>query len=188
MARADANMLVPLPYDTAWTELNEQFNAQASPGATALPAPAAAANGAVSSAVTGAALSLNPCRSCLIIQNNSATGGPVLWFNFGTAAVVNQCFALQPGGSLVIAEPKACPKEAVYTTWSGAGTPIAAIYQNSDPELCQQSSGTPRSLSDNVGAVAWGYAAPPAPPPAPAPVQSVALTSFNGRPLFGGLS
>ncbi len=183
--RNPANMLMPAPYDTAWTTLHEQFNARPAPGSIA--PPPAAANGAVGALASGAsgagssgqALPLNTCRSCLIIQNNSAPGGPVLWFNFGAVAVANQCFALQPGGSLVIAEPKSCPKEAIYTAFSGAGTGIAAIYQNSDPELCQQASQPLQTLSEDVGAVAWGYAPPPPPPsPAPASFSGVLMTSL----------
>lgn len=177
-----ANMLMPQAYDVAWTDLRQPFNLGYAPGEDFVgssPAAAAAASaaqgvtGAAGATTAGAVLNANPQRACLIVQNNSATGGPVLWFNFGQPAVPNApgSFALLPGGSLVIAEPKACPKESVYIAWSGAGSAIGAYYQNSIPQAVQSTSSV-TGWQANLGAIAWGYAPPPAPPAPPAPRSS----------------
>lgn len=170
----DANMLRPQAYDIAWTDLRQPFNSGYSPGSPGSSSPAATAAqgsaGGTGSTSVGAILPANPLRACLILQNNSATGGPVLWFNFGQPAVANApgSFALQPGGSLVIAEPKACPKESLYVAWSGAGTALGAYYQNSLPQA-EKPTSSEQGWQANLGAQAWGYAPPPpAPPPAPA--------------------
>lgn len=164
-------MLVPMPYDPAWTDLRDVWDPAISPGDIAAnPALAAAAGSAAAVPATpsGAVMAANPRRGCLIIQNNSATGGPVLWFNFGQPAVANAAgsFALQPGSSLVIAEAKAVPKEALFVMWAGTGTAIGAYYQNTLPEAVQTTS-TVTGWQENIGAQAWGYSSPPPPPPPP---------------------
>ncbi len=185
-------MLIPQAYDVAWTRLEEVFNARPSsspgsagtgPAGSSSPA-ATAASGSVNSATSasGMVLPANPERACLIIQNNSATGGPTLWFNFGAPAVPNQCFALQAGGSLVIAQPEACPKEALYLSSSGSGSLICAYYQNSIPEPASLTAG-PLPLSSDVGAVAWGYAPPPAPSSSPT-VSAPSSTSRSSGELL----
>jgi len=171
-------MLVPLAYDVAWTDLIQIFDPEASPGTSAAAA-AAAGIAQVAPTNAGVALAANPARVCLLIQNNSATGGPVLWFNFGQPAVagIGGNFALAPGAALVIAQPEACPKEAVYIAWAGAGTAIGALYQSSLPSMKQPVS-SETSWQSDIGAQAWGYAPtppPPAPPPPPARAGFVAL-------------
>ncbi|MGH7144774.1 MAG: hypothetical protein ACREJ2_11700 [Planctomycetota bacterium] len=175
-----ANMLIPQAYDVAWTSLRQPFNVAPSPGELTTPASTAAQGsaGATAGTSSGAILPANPLRACLILQNNSATGGPVLWFNFGQPAVASSAgsFALQPGGSLVIAEPKACPKESLYVAWSGAGTALGAYYQNSLPEKTAPTSSS-QGWKDNLGAIAWGYAPAPAPAPAPAAPRPFAIAA-----------
>jgi hypothetical protein len=167
-------MLVPQAYESAWTDLLQIFDPEASPGTSGL---ATASSGIAQIAPTNAGLALpaNAARVCLLIQNNSATGGPVLWFNFGQQAVANVggSFALQPGSSLVIAQPEACPKEAIYIAWSGAGTAIGALYQSTLPSMKAPVS-SETSWQSNLGAQAWGYA--PSAPAAPAPPSRVAAT------------
>jgi hypothetical protein len=156
-------MLIPQAYESAWTDLLQIFDPESSPGTSGF---AAASSGIAQIAPTNAGLSLpaNPARVCLIIQNNSASGGPVLWFNFGQQAVANVggSFALQPGSSIVIAQPEACPKEAIYTVWAGAGTAIGALYQSTLPSMKTPVS-TEQSWQNNLGAQAWGYAQTPEP-------------------------
>lgn len=165
-------MLLPQAYDVAWTGLTDAFNGKPSPGSIVLPGgqPAVGTATGLGPSSAGQVMTANPLRACLILQNNSATGGPVLWFNFGAPAVANAggSFSLQPGGSLVIAQPKACPKESVYVAWSGAGTQLGAFYQNSLPQSSVPVS-SEQGWQGNIGAQAWGYAAPPPAPAPPAP-------------------
>jgi hypothetical protein len=172
-ASSSPNMLVPQAYDLAWTDLTQIFDPEVSPGTAA--AMAAAGIAQIAPVTAGLALPANPARVCLMIQNNSATGGPVLWFNFGQQAVagVGGSFALQPGSALVIAQPEACPKEAIYTVWAGSGTALGALYQSTLPSMKTPVS-SEQSWQNNLGAQAWGFA--PTPSPAPPPAASRAAT------------
>lgn len=183
-----ANMLVPRPYDIGWTDIDaEVWNLAASPGSPgALAGLTGAASGsAVPAAATAAGQVLpdNPSRACLMIQNNSPTGGAVLWFNFGQPAIVGAAgsFSLQPGGSLVIAQPKACPKESLFIAWSASGG-IGVYYQNSIPQPAAATVPSSQGWQANVGAQAWGYAPPPAPPLGPPPSSY----AYGGFPLAPG--
>ena len=121
------------------------------------------------------ALSANKARACLILQNNSASGGPVLWFAFGQRAVVNQSFALQPGGSLVIANFEACPKESLWTLVSGAGTFFGSVYESTKP--------VPPSDPQAIGALqatAWGPPVPAGTILVPPANPAAAPSSYRG--------
>lgn len=156
--------LVPRASDPAWTRLDAGSFSGRNGGIGGASSNVASGGSTVLLAgSTGQALDAQPTRACLILQNNSAVGGPVLWYDFGQPAVENQSFSLQPQAGLVIANPDACPKEAVYVTISGSGTFYGKIYENALPQKMQQ------QVSATAAAAAWGIeAAPQLVTPAPA--------------------
>lgn len=165
--------LLPRSSDPAWTRLKAGIlsGTAGGPGGGL----AAAASGGSAPILSGAQalqLAVNRRRACLIIQNNSQTGGPTLWCSFGRQAVVGQCLAFPPGAGLVIAEPQACPKEAVYTVSSGAGILLAAIYENSLPAPPNEADST-----SNESLLSWGI---------PTPTVASARAPSSGVPSPGG--
>lgn len=187
------NTLLPQAYDTAWTGRSGIFGAgipggiyasvtggaPASSSASSTAAPAAAGTtGGIGPNSDGAVMADNPRRACLIIQNTSAAGGPVLWYAFGQIAVPNAqgSFALTPGSGLVIADAESCPKESLYIAWSGAGTQLGAWYQNTLPAPPASASSAPLGFQSNLGVQA-GYI----------PQRTIpAGTIVNGGPSSGG--
>lgn len=160
--------LIPRASDPAWTRLKAGiFSPSAGgPGGSGV----AVVSGGASTlldASGGVALNQNLSRGTLMIQNNSATGGPTLWYDFGVPAKENFSFSLEPGAGLVICN-KECPKEAIYYTSSGTGTLYAKIYENSLPQDQQQAAAQGAEVAKAYGIVQSNPQPAAAAPAAPA--------------------
>lgn len=102
--------------------------------------------------ITSAVLGLNPKRVGLIIQNNSAAGGPNLYVSFGQVAVAGKGLKVAPNGGAVLMD-FACPRNPVYVTVDAAGM-IGTIIELSNVPLPPQTQ-MPQGGQD-IGIVAWG--------------------------------
>lgn len=105
--------------------------------------------------VQGAVLGLNPKRVGLIIQNNSASGGPNLYVSFGSPAAVGQGLKIAPGGGVLM--DFACPRSPIYVISDASGM-VGVMVELSNVPL-PPATQMPAGLSD-IGLRAWGMIPP----------------------------
>jgi hypothetical protein len=136
LANLTENMLVPFPYEPAWTSLgdgvfNERPDALAPTLNTENP-------NAVTTTTTGitantpsnlALLTANPRRRLLLLQNNSTAtspaSAPTFYIAFGQQASAGTGLGLPPGVGLVL--DTACPIDAVYVTFGPYTAPATIV-------------------------------------------------------------
>lgn len=70
----------------------------------------------------GASLNANPKRVVFLAQNNSATGGPNLYVNFGNSAAPNNSILLVPGAGILF--DISAPTNTAYLFFPSAGNGI----------------------------------------------------------------
>jgi hypothetical protein len=109
-----ADMLMPDPWDDAWTQLDEIFNAYpigvdaTTASITGYQNPNRSATVPIGpNTVPNIALvAINPKRVSIIMQNNSTATGtdvaPIMYFNFGAQAQIGIGVGLAPGVGLVL--------------------------------------------------------------------------------------
>lgn len=169
--------LLPRSSDVAWTKFGASvLNRRVGPGSGAAPAAAAAATAAVAnqagpqgnnphwlnpivgqsidlSNANGVVIGANPNRCGILIQNNSASGGPNIWYRWGRPAKANGGTKIAPGAAILL--DFTCPRSSLYVFVDAAGL-IGNIeeYVHSPlpPNFMVPSGGGP----SDIGIQAWG--------------------------------
>jgi hypothetical protein len=165
MPNGGINMLIPLAFDLGWTGLDEVFNDYPPP----VPQPPAGSAASAAAAITqamgpfaivssnvpltnsasGQIFPTNYKRVILVLQNNSPTGGAVMYVNLGQNAG-RTTLTLQPQQGVLF--DYNCPQDAVYVAWSAAGGLGAAMQSYKSLIPGDVIGGTPQTMHLNYEA------------------------------------